>query len=94
MQVAQWLLDCKDNTQRAQHVVNAMQHSWDSYVKFAWGQDELQPVSKRGKSSFGGLGATIIDSLDTLHIMGLNSRFEQAKGFVLNLSFDRSGSGV
>mmetsp|Transcript_23810 Transcript_23810/g.66056 ORF Transcript_23810/g.66056 Transcript_23810/m.66056 type:complete len:630 (+) Transcript_23810:124-2013(+) len=90
LEVHQWLKDCKQNEQRAQHIVNAMQHAWDSYVRYAWGQDELLPLSKKGKASFGGLGATIIDSLDTLHIMGLNSRFNQAKEFVLNLNFDRN----
>lgn len=89
-EVHQWLKDCKDTTARQQHVVNAMRHAWDSYVKYAWGMDELQPLSRKGKSSFGGLGATIIDSLDTLHIMGLTSRFEQAKEFVVNLNFDKN----
>ena len=40
------------------------------YVEHAWGHDELAPVSKTGKDGFGGLGATIIDSLDTLLMMG------------------------
>eukprot|EP00873_Tetraselmis_striata_P026257 jgi/Tetstr1/446521/TSEL_034047.t2 len=89
-EVHKWLRDCKDTPARQQHVKNAMQHAWDSYVKYAWGMDELQPLSKKGKSSFGGLGATIIDALDTLHIMGLTSRFEQAKEFVVNLNFDKN----
>ena len=48
----------------------AMQHSWRGYEKYAWGKDELCPVTKKGKNSFGGLGATMIDALDTLHMMG------------------------
>jgi mannosyl-oligosaccharide alpha-1,2-mannosidase len=48
----------------------AMLHSWRGYEKYAWGKDELCPVTKKGKNSFGGLGATMIDALDTLHMMG------------------------
>lgn len=43
-----------------------MQHSWDGYTKYAWGFDELLPLSQTGEDSFCGTGATIIDALDTL----------------------------
>jgi len=35
------------------------------------GRDHLQPISGRGQDWFG-LGLTLIDSLDTMLIMGLN----------------------
>lgn len=38
--------------------------------RYAFGFDELKPVSRAGKNSFEHLGATIVDSLDTLWIMG------------------------
>lgn len=47
-----------------------MLHAWRGYVTHAWGHDELCPISKKGKDDFGGLGATIVDSLDTLKMMG------------------------
>jgi hypothetical protein len=47
-----------------------MLHSWRGYEKYAWGNDELCPVTLKGKNGFGGLGATMIDALDTLHMMG------------------------
>ena len=38
------------------------------------------------------LGATIVDSLDTLYLMGLQDRFEQAKEWVrLSLNIDQVG---
>uniref|UniRef100_A0A0A8Y691 Mannosyl-oligosaccharide 1,2-alpha-mannosidase, putative n=1 Tax=Arundo donax TaxID=35708 RepID=A0A0A8Y691_ARUDO len=43
------------------------------------GTDELQPQSKNGVNSFGGLGATLVDSLDTLYIMGLKDEFQKAR---------------
>lgn len=37
---------------------------------YAFGFDELKPLSRNGKNSFEHLGATIVDALDTLWIMG------------------------
>lgn len=39
--------------------------------------DELTPLTKGGSDNFGGLGATLIDSLDTLHMMGLYTDFRR-----------------
>lgn len=57
--------------------MQAVQHSWKAYEKYAWGFDELMPFNKSGTNSFGGLGATIIDSLDTLHMMGMKAEFKR-----------------
>ena len=56
------------------------------------GEDELQPLSRRGKNSFGGLGATIVDSLDTLWMLGLKEEFGRARDWVADeLSFNKCG---
>lgn len=55
---------------RLEAVREAFRHAWKGYKSDAWGHDELKPISK----SFGewfGLGLTLIDSLDTMWIMGL-----------------------
>lgn len=39
----------------------------------------IQPQSMNGVNSFGGLGATLVDSLDTLYIMGLEDEFQKAR---------------
>ncbi|XP_057454036.1 mannosyl-oligosaccharide 1,2-alpha-mannosidase MNS1 [Lotus japonicus] len=75
--------------ERREKVKEAMLHAWGSYEKYAWGQDELQPQSKNGVNSFGGLGATLIDSLDTLYIMGLNEQFQKSREWVANLDFNK-----
>lgn len=51
-------------------MVDAFRHAWAGYRKFAWGHDELKPVS-RSFSEWFGLGLTLIDSLDTMWILGL-----------------------
>uniref|UniRef100_A0A8C1GMY6 alpha-1,2-Mannosidase n=1 Tax=Cyprinus carpio TaxID=7962 RepID=A0A8C1GMY6_CYPCA len=69
-----------------------MQFSWDNYKRYAWGSNELRPVSKQGHSSnlFGSLkGATIVDALDTLYIMEMYDEFEAATEWVeRNLDFN------
>ena len=52
------------------------------YSTYAWGMDELQPLSKHGKNSFAGMGATIVDSLSTLWMMGLTDEFANATEWV------------
>ena len=71
-----------------------MKYAWDMYVQYAWGQNELKPISKRGHSAsvFGNsaLGATIVDSLDTLHLMGLMDEFKKGRDWVAS-SFNFNG---
>lgn len=77
--------------ERAEEVRGAMRHAWDGYRKYAWGMDEVMPKSKKGKNSFGSLGATIVDSLDTLWLMDLKDRFDDARGWIENhMRFDRN----
>ncbi|CAI9114561.1 OLC1v1015309C1 [Oldenlandia corymbosa var. corymbosa] len=77
--------------QRREKVKDAMLHAWTSYEKYAWGHDELQPQTKSGVDSFGGLGATLIDALDTLYIMGLDEQFQKAREWVANsLDFNKN----
>ena len=60
---------------KRQMVVGAAVHSWKGYEDHAWGYDELQPLTQEGKETLGGLGVTIVDSLDTLWLMGLKDQF-------------------
>jgi mannosyl-oligosaccharide alpha-1,2-mannosidase len=47
-------------------------------------------VSKKGKNTFGGLGATVVDSLDTMMLMNCTSCVERAMLFIEHdLNFDR-----
>jgi mannosyl-oligosaccharide alpha-1,2-mannosidase len=51
---------------------------WTSYKEHAWLKDELTPLSGVFNNRYGGWGATLVDSLDTLWIMGLEAEFEIA----------------
>lgn len=71
-------------------VVEAMVHSWRGYRKYAWGYDTLKPLSKSGSNWFG-VGLTIIDSLDTLLVMGLHQEFKEALDWIeKDLNFHRN----
>ncbi|XP_019724712.1 mannosyl-oligosaccharide 1,2-alpha-mannosidase IA [Hippocampus comes] len=70
---------------RRDKVKEMMKFAWDNYKQYAWGKNELRPLTKNGHigNMFGGLrGASIIDSLDTLYIMGLLDEYEDAKEWV------------
>eukprot|EP00731_Ephydatia_muelleri_P031967 Em0023g474a len=76
----------KEDTARRRKVVEMIKLAWDGYEKYAWGENELSPMSKRGHSAsvFGttAMGATIVDSLDTLYIAGLTEEFNRATEWV------------
>ena len=60
----------------------------------AFGDDEFHPISKTGSNltSSGGVGYTIVDTLDTLILMGLDDELTRARKWVRDkLSFDRDG---
>mmetsp|Transcript_55066 Transcript_55066/g.98222 ORF Transcript_55066/g.98222 Transcript_55066/m.98222 type:complete len:835 (-) Transcript_55066:72-2576(-) len=79
----------------ADKVKGAFLSAWQLYERHAWGKDELQPVSKKGRNTFGGLGLTILDSLSTLWVLGLDDEFNKGLGFVRDdLDFDRADSDV
>lgn len=67
--------------ERQQAVVEAFRHAWEGYRAFAWGHDELKPVSKSFNEWFG-LGLTLIDALDTMWILGLRKEFAEARSWV------------
>uniref|UniRef100_A0A668UES3 alpha-1,2-Mannosidase n=1 Tax=Oreochromis aureus TaxID=47969 RepID=A0A668UES3_OREAU len=67
-----------------------LQHAWKGYKDFAWGHDELRPVSKSYSEWFG-LGLTLIDALDTMWILNLKEEFEEAKAWVATkLTFNKN----
>ncbi|KAK0619160.1 glycoside hydrolase [Immersiella caudata] len=73
---------------RQQRVKDTFLRCWSSYRSHAWLSDELRPVSGGKRNPFGGWGATLVDSLDTLWIMGLRAEFNEAVEALGNISFD------
>lgn len=67
---------------RQQKVKDAFIHAWSGYKAHAMGYDELMPLSHRGVNGLGGLGATIIDALDTAMIMGADEVVHEAGSWI------------
>ncbi|XP_039497573.1 mannosyl-oligosaccharide alpha-1,2-mannosidase IA isoform X1 [Drosophila santomea] len=72
--------------ERRAHVKQMMEHAWHNYKLYAWGKNELRPLSQRPHSAsiFGSydLGATIVDGLDTLYIMGLEKEYREGRDWI------------
>ncbi|KAJ1569071.1 hypothetical protein HK405_010297 [Cladochytrium tenue] len=70
---------------RMGHIKEMMVHAWTGYTEYAWGADDLNPLSKTPLNWYppGTLLNTAVDSLSTLHIMGLHEEFARAKEYIL-----------
>jgi hypothetical protein len=65
--------------------------SFESYMQHAYPYDELRPLSCSGKNVFGpkGYALTLIDSLDTLAILGDFTTFDAAiRRVIREITFD------
>ncbi|KAJ2480671.1 Endoplasmic reticulum mannosyl-oligosaccharide 1,2-alpha-mannosidase, partial [Coemansia sp. RSA 2320] len=81
------------NFKRRQAVREATKHAWSAYKQFAWGRDELRPISGNYSTGWGGWAITLVDSLDTLRLMELDKDYDEAKDFVRTMQFDRTTEG-
>lgn len=81
-------------TRRRDEVRALFAKNWAAYRTHAWGRDALLPLSGGGKDQFSGWAATLVDSLDTLWIMGLRDEFDEAVAYVAGeVDFGTSTSG-
>ena len=84
-----------DRAALAARVKEELLHSWRAYERYAWGHDELKPVSRTPHDWYGNesLLMTPVDALDTLILMGLTDEAEKAKSLIVEkLSFDKDAS--
>jgi mannosidase alpha-like ER degradation enhancer 2 len=66
-------------------------HAWRGYQQYAWGHDELRPLSKGYHDWYGAsLYMTPVDALDTMILMGLDREAGEDRELIAkNLSFDK-----
>ena len=63
-------------------------YAWNGYKKYAWGKNELRPMTKTSfsPSTLGkngqNLGLTIVESLDTLCMMNLENEFNLGRDWI------------
>lgn len=61
----------------------------------AMGDDEYHPISRKGSNltEAGGIGYTVVDSLDSLLMMGLHEDYARARKWVdEKLNFEKDGN--
>ena len=80
-----------DRAATAAKVRTEFLHSWKAYEQYAWGHDELRPLTKQPRDWYGqSLLMTPVDSLDTLLLMGFDNEAQKAKTLIVDrLSFDK-----
>lgn len=78
----------------AKQVRSEFLYSWNAYKQYAWGHDELMPLSKSSHDWYSSsLYMTPVDALDTMILMGLNEEADKAHELIAkNLSFDQDSS--
>lgn len=81
-----------DKKQLAAQVKTEFLHAWNSYKKYAWGKDDLKPLSKSYKNWYEPetLLMTPVDSLDSLYLLGFKKEADETRKYITaNLSFDK-----
>ncbi len=81
-----------NKTEYAEQVKQEFLHAWNAYKKYAWGEDQLKPLSKSYRNWYDeSLLMTPVDAFDTMILMGLNEEAEATKELIFkNLSFDKN----
>ncbi|HEV7395052.1 MAG TPA: glycoside hydrolase family 47 protein [Pyrinomonadaceae bacterium] len=66
-------------------------HAWNGYKEYAWGHDDLKPLTKTYHDWYAeSLLMTPVDALDTMIIMGMTDEANRTREYIVkNLSFDK-----
>jgi len=81
-----------DKNEYAEKIKREFLFAWKAYKKYAWGKDELKPLSKTFRNwNDESLLMTPVDAFDTMVLMGLNKEAEETKQLIFEkLSFDKN----
>ncbi|KAJ7784540.1 glycoside hydrolase [Mycena metata] len=88
-------IDFSADVMKRDAIVRAFQHAWGAYERDAMGDDEYHPISQEGSNltDAGGIGYTVVDSIDTMLLMGLTQEYSRAREWVATkMSFDRNAT--
>jgi mannosidase alpha-like ER degradation enhancer 2 len=77
----------------AERAKQELLHAWNAYKKYAWGHDELLPLSRKPRDWYGSesLLMTPVDTVSTFVIMGLDAEAKETTDYLAkNLTFDKN----
>ncbi|OBZ68634.1 Mannosyl-oligosaccharide 1,2-alpha-mannosidase [Grifola frondosa] len=72
-----------------------MRYTLGWLMRDAMGDDEYHPISHKGSNltEAGGIGYTVVDSIDTMLLMGLDEEYQRARDWVAsNMTFERDAN--
>ena len=75
--------------ERREKIKGAIKHAWDGYRRRAFGRDSVAPIRGPARHRGFDMAVTLVDSLDTLWLVGLRDEFREARDFVAQESFGR-----
>ncbi|MBX3288670.1 MAG: glycoside hydrolase family 47 protein [Acidobacteria bacterium] len=80
-----------DRKKLANEVKAEFQHAWNGYKKYAWGNDDLKPLSRSYHNWYAEpLLMTPVDALDTMYLMGLKKEADKTRKYITKtLKFDK-----
>ncbi|KAK7441015.1 hypothetical protein VKT23_016796 [Stygiomarasmius scandens] len=81
--------DAQTNRDRVKDIFTT---SYDAYKKYAFGHDDLKPLSKSFTDSRNGWGASIVDAMSTMWVMGLTDDLNEAIEFASKIDFSKSNT--
>ncbi|KAL5531444.1 hypothetical protein ACEPAG_4321 [Sanghuangporus baumii] len=79
---------------RADEVKKAFLHAYHGYERYASPRDELLPLSNGSVNNFNGWGVTMVDSLDTMYMMGLHDEFDRGVKLVKKMQIETHNDTV
>jgi len=82
----------QQNTSLSDSTKAELLHAWNAYKQYAWGHDELKPLSKQPKDWYGtSLCMTPVDAYDALTLTGLHKEAAEARQLIIDsLTFNRN----
>lgn len=78
------LMSTREKAQMKSLVTQMFDFGFNSYMEHAFPRDELKPISCSGMNTWGNYSLTLIDSLDTLYVMGKMDQFRTGVDHVIN----------
>lgn len=83
--------------ERREAIKSAFLHNYGIYEKYAFGYDLVRPITRKGADNaiLAGMGGTIIDSMSTMILMGLNEsqQYKNALEHVRTTDFTMASTG-
>jgi len=68
-----------------QKIIDAVRHGWQGYKQYAWGYDDLRPLTKEGRNWYKqSLLMTPVDAFDTFILLGMKDEAKEAKDLILS----------